>query len=204
MSGPISTSADKFAKAEAEKTTTMFRSLLLLCCGVTAMACASRLDRVVSRAAAGLAYDARYEPTPGGDSATLMFLEQRARWLGVTVTFVPKGHQDLGGAMGLSYMRGPEKHVVVDNTLSVNGRLEVLAHELAHLFQPPLEVRSEGQVFAELVSVEVCRRLGVDTSAAAVLYLQNFKSALRVAQVYRAEIAYVSDMLTDGYAWGQR
>ena len=159
-------------------------------------ACASS---VVTLAQRGLAYDAVYHPTPGGDPRTLRFLEQRADFLGVAVDYRPAGHEDLRGAMGLSFRIERQRHVIVNGDLSVNGRIEVLAHEIAHAFQPPLAHRAEHEVFAELVSVEVCRRFGVDTRQVAARYLRANKSALGVARVYRREIAFVVDMLTRGY-----
>lgn len=171
--------------------------LLLLCLGVAA--CASRTERVITLASQGLAYDAYYHPTPGGNMATLTFLERRAAWLGVQVGYRPDGHEDLRGATGLSYRQGHEKHVVVSNTLSINGRIEVLAHEIAHLFQPESESRTASDVFAELVSIAVCQKLGVDSSRAAAGYLRGYKPYLHVGRVYAPEIAFITDLLTRGY-----
>ena len=163
------------------------------------LGCASRLDRVVARAGGGLAYDATYLPTPGGNPNTLKFLEQRAEWLGVTVGYRPEGHEDLRGATGLSYRNGHERHVIVAETLSINGRIEVLAHELGHMYQPNFGNRMDADAFAELVAVEICRRLGVNSSAASIKYLRGQKMSLSVGKVYRAEIRFVADLLTKGF-----
>jgi hypothetical protein len=162
-------------------------------------ACASRADAVVARASSGLGWDAHYHPTEGGDPKTLQFLQTRAEWFGISVEYRPDGHEDLRGAVGLSYEDGMQKYVLVNGDLSVNGRIEVLAHELGHMFQPPLASRMEHEVFAELVSVEVCKRFGVDSSKASARYLQADKSALSVGRTHRLEIAFVVDILTRGY-----
>ena len=162
--------------------------------------CASRIDRVVSIASRGLAFDAHYVPTEGGNPQTLKFLQNRAEWFGINVEYRPVGHEDLMGATGVSFRQGTQRHVLISSDLSINGKLEVLAHEVGHSFQPPMASRMEHEVFAELVSVEVCRRLGVDTTNAAARYLRADKSALWVARVYRAEIEFVADVLTRGFA----
>ncbi len=170
---------------------------LLLCLSLSA--CASRSDRVVARASQGLGYDGAYHPTEGGDPRMLQFLQRRGEWFSVSIEYRPEGHEDLRGATGLSYQDETGRHVFVSADLSVNGRLEVLAHELGHMFQPPLATRMEGEVFAELVSVEVCKRLGVDTTIAAARYLQIDKSALRIGKTHKYEIAFVVDLLTRRY-----
>ena len=172
--------------------------LLLICC-LLLSACASRSERVIALANRGLAYDGHYHPTVGGDPKTLQFLQSRAEWFGIAVAYRPTGHDDLRGAVGISFAIDHQKFVFVNGDLSVNGRLEVLAHEVGHSFQPPMASRMEQEVFAELVSVEACRRLGVDTSKASARYLQADKSALWVARTYRAEIVFVADLLTRGF-----
>lgn len=172
-------------------------TLLVLCLGVSA--CASRADRVIAHASAGLAFDATYIPTDGGDIRALKFLEHRADWLGVQVEYRPEGHEDLRGATGLSYRQDYEKHVFIDQSLPINGRIEVLAHELGHMFQPPSDNRAANDVFAELVSVEVCARLGVPSAASSIRYIKVHKSAFAVAKIYAPEIRYVTDLLTRGY-----
>lgn len=176
----------------------MIRVLALLLCLAVA-ACASRTERVIASASQGLAYDAIYHATPGGNPKALTFLERRAAWLGVQVSWRPEGHEDLRGATGLSYRNGYEKHVIVSNTLSINGRIEVLAHELAHLWQPESDSRAANDVFAELVSINVCQKLGVDSSKAASRYLSGYKPALYVGRLYAPEIAFITDLLTRGY-----
>ena len=176
----------------------MAMKILIACC-LLVSACASRSDRVVTLAEQGLGWDATYHPSMGGDIRVLKFLEQRAAWLGVSVEYRPEGHEDLRGATGLSWSNGLQKHVLVNGDLPINGRLEVLAHEIGHTYQPPLANRMEHEVFAELVSVEVCKRLGLDTARVAARYLQANKSALALARTHRKEIAFVADLLTRGY-----
>ena len=173
------------------------RFLVASCCLLSA--CASRSDRVVTQARQGLAYDATYHPTPGGDPDTLKFLEQRGAWLGVQIEYRPEGHEELHGATGLSFRNGLERHVFVSNTLSINGQIEVLAHEIGHMFQPNFADRMAADTFAELVSVEVCQRLGVPSAASSVGYLRGQKLTLYVGRVYRNEIRFVADMLTRGF-----
>lgn len=171
----------------------------LLCLCLVVSACASRTDRVITDASKRLAYDAVYLPTEGGDPRALKFLEQRADWFGIAVEYRPADHEDLRGATGVSWIDGAQKHVLVDASLPINGKIEVLAHELGHLFQPYSESRSAHDVFAELVSVAVCEKLGVPSAKSSARYLTAHKSAFYVAKVYGPEIKFVADMLTRGY-----
>src|SRR5687768_6429510 len=111
------------------------RCLLLGCC-LLLSSCASRIDRVIAKASNALAYDATYHATEGGDPKTLAFLEQRAAWFEVDLAYVPEDSEMLGGATGKAYLSAEAKRIFVAQGLPVNGRLEVLAHELGHVFAP--------------------------------------------------------------------
>ncbi len=98
--------------------------LLILCLSVSA--CASRADRVIAHASSGLAFDATYIPTEGGNIRALKFLEQRADWLGVQVEYRPEGHEDL--------------HPFV----SLAGLLRAIAPKEAEATLPRIKERSGG------------------------------------------------------------
>lgn len=154
--------------------------------------CASRSEKVMALASKGFSYDAVYQPSVGGNPNALRFLEQRAAWLDVTIAYLPKAEIASAG-------RTQGRHIFVDADLSVAGRLEVLAHELGHVFSPQFSTPAEGDVFAELVSVEICKRLGHDTTKVAAGYLTVYKMAFDVGKRYQPEIQMVAELLTKGY-----
>lgn len=160
--------------------------------------CASAVDRALGGARAGLAPDAWYTETAGGDPRALTVLQRRAEWLGVDVAFLDPDDAQLMGATGISWLDETGRHVRVNKNLSVNGRLEVLAHELGHLYQPPLVSRTDAEVFAEAVSVLVCEKFGVDVTRQSGRYLTGHKASFGAAKAYRREIRYAVMILTEG------
>lgn len=172
---------------------------LALCLCLLSVGCASRIDRVVARASNALAYDASYNATEGGDPKTLAFLEQRAAWFEVELAYVPADSEALGGSTGKAYLSKEAKRVFISQVLGTNGRLEVLAHELAHVLAPRFESMSHHEVFAEAVALQVCERLGVDTSDAVSGYLRSHKANLHIVRTHKLEIAFAVDLLTRGY-----
>lgn len=174
--------------------------LLLVTVILSHFACASMTDRIVHDAMKGLVWDADYVPKDGGDPEKLAsLLDHLTRVLKIDVLFVPAGEMEVPGAFGVSYRGEEGRFIRLRQDLSVIGTIEVLSHEGAHLYQPPYLTRSQGDVFAEIVSAHVATRLGVpgaaDTSA---LWLRQHKPNLRVALDLKNEIAYVADILTPG------
>lgn len=175
------------------------RSKLLGCvlAGMLLTGCASAIERTLTGAQQGLAYDAYYTPTPGGDPRVLKFLEHRVEWLGIQLEYTETlDDERLQGAVGISFRIENARYILINGDTTINGRLEVLAHEAAHQFQPPLGTRDEHEVFADLVAVEVCRRLGVDISQTSSRYLQAHKHAFYIVKTWKQEIAYTADLLT--------
>jgi hypothetical protein len=95
---------------------------------------------------------------------------------GIMVTAV----DNLGLALGLEsnslwgYNSG-DGDILLDAGLSLDEAFATLLHELGHSLEPKeLKGADEGQVFAETLSVLVCRELGLDITRAAFPYLHRF------------------------------
>lgn len=161
--------------------------------------CASMTERIVNEALQGLAYEATYSPSDGGNPEALAALYERLTTeLRIDVRYLPVDDPILRGAFGISYTTGSDQWFIrVRQDLSVNGTIEVMAHEAAHLFQVPHLTRAEGDVFAEIVSAHVSHALGsphaVRTSAG---WLRQHKPRLRMALDLENEIQHVSRILT--------
>lgn len=174
--------------------------LLIAMCAAVAFGCATTMtDRIVSDAKRGLAYSANYVPIEGGSTDALTALHDRLAKLEIDVQYVDP--VALKGAFGIAYEDEGTLYIKIRSGLSVNGSIEVLAHEAAHLFQPPHLTRAQGDVFAEVVSAHVSDRLGVPRAAkTSALWLRQYKASLRTALDLRSEIDFVVDMLTpDAY-----
>lgn len=176
------------------------RSALLITTILIVVGCASTMtERIVTEARKGLVWEADYTPKEGGDPAALAALHDHlTNELGMFVRYAPASDPELRGAFGRSYTRGNlQRFVRVRNDLSVNGTIEVLAHEAAHHLQPPYLTGSEGDVFAEIVGAHVSHRLGVPNAAeTSALWLRQHKAALRMALDLQNEIQYVARLLT--------
>ena len=168
---------------------------VMLCSG-----CASMTDRIVHDAMQGLVWEADYIPKDGGDPEALAALHRHlTEVLRVDVLFVPANDMEIQGAFGISWVAEDQRFIRVRQDLSIIGTIEVLGHEAAHLYQPPYLTRSQGDVFAEIVSAHVASRLGVPGAAhTSALWLKQHKPNLRVALDLKNEIAYVADILTPG------
>lgn len=175
------------------------RSALLITTILIVVGCASTMtERIVTEARKGLVWEADYVPTAGGDPDALAALYIRLTELRIDVQYLPADDPELRGAYGISYAAGSEQLFIrLRQNLSINGSIEVLAHEAAHLFQPPYMTRSEGDVFAEIVSAHVAHHLGapnaIGTSAG---WLRQHKPWLRMALDLQNEIQYVARLLT--------
>lgn len=170
----------------------------LVIMAVLSIGCSSMTERVVHEAQRGLVWEADYVPKEGGDSQRLAALHKHlVVTLGIDIEFLPADDPTLRGAFGISYGDGEQAYIRLRQDLSVNGTIEVLCHEAAHLFQPPYLTRSEGDVFAEIVSAHVAAKLGVPKAAATSgLWLRQHKAALRTGLALQKEIEYVAKKLT--------
>lgn len=76
-------------------------------------------------------------------------------------------------SMDLQGMTSPREHtILIDASLTGNEKVNVLAHELGHVFQPRTLHWPDSDVFAEAVSFIVCGRLGLDTGMASIGWLR--------------------------------
>lgn len=173
---------------------------LLLVLALASSGCASLTERIVADALDGLAYEATYVPLEGGDGAALAALYAHVTAvLRVDVQYLPPDDPELRGAYGISYTVDDQMCIRLRQDLSVNGSIEVLAHEAAHLFQPPYLSRSQGDVFAEVVSAHVADGLGVPHAArTSAIWLRQHKPSIRVALDLQREIAHVVRVLMPG------
>src|SRR5687767_10176296 len=154
-------------------------------------------ERIVYDAMQGLVWEADYVPKDGGDPEKLAdFYAHLTKNLHIDVEYMPSNDPTLRGAFGISYAAGNHLFIKVRQDLSINGTIEVLAHEAAHLFQPNVLNRSEGDVFAEIVSAHVASRLGVpNAESTSALWLRQHKPNLRMALDLQREITHVANIL---------
>jgi hypothetical protein len=169
----------------------------ILVLALVSVGCANMTERIVHDAMKGLVWQADYVPKTGGDPRALAALYAHlTQELGIDVEYLPKDNEVLRGAFGISYAAGNHRFIKLRQDLSVNGSIEVLAHEAAHLYQPPYLSKSQGDVFAEIVSAHVAAKLGVpDTRATAANWLRQHKPSLRMALDLQNEIAHVTEKL---------
>ena len=175
------------------------RSALPIAVLLILVGCAATMtERIVREAQKGLVWSADYTPREGGNPEQLAALYAHLTVnLKIDVEYLPADAHILQGAFGMSYAAGNHAYIRLRQDLSVNGTIEVLAHEAAHLFQPPHLTRSETDVFAMVVAAHVADRLGVpDAVATSALWLRQHKAALRTALDLRDEIEHVANMLT--------
>lgn len=173
----------------------MRRTLRLTIClaAFLSTACAHPLSSLRAGMEKQNAYASQYVP-PTADTAAcragVAQLEAVAAKYEITVAY-----QNIPEQLG--YARGPEKIVAVHVGLTSCGRLETLAHELAHMAQPAGLTQNGAQVFADSVSYLVVRELGgYDPKDRYLAYMGVLKEASRVAELYRAEIELVVKALT--------
>lgn len=137
-----------------------------------------RLQRDMERASA---YKSVYTQPPAGTPAcdrALQQLEAVAKARTIVVIYQPMD----GGMAGHGI-------AAVDARLNACGRVEFLAHELAHLLQPANLATAEAQVFADAVSYRYVREMaGYDPRDRYAVYLGQFKNASHIFARYRVEI----------------
>lgn len=174
---------------------------ILIVLAMLSVGCAhSMTERIVHDSLKGLVWEADYLPREGGDPAALAALYHHlTHELRIDIAYLPAQDETLRGAYGISYAAGSHMFIKLRQDLSVNGTIEVLAHEAAHLFQPPYLSKSQGDVFAEIVSAHVAQKLGVpDTEKTAALWLRQHKPSLRMALDMQNEIEHVAKLLLPG------
>lgn len=155
--------------------------------GLVLAGCAHRapIDQVVATALSTPYEQATFEGATGNQhAAALARLEARLIALGVSVTYGPR----LPGMAAVGMLSPDHRHIWVDETLEPNGRLEVLAHEAGHVFQPGTLAGPESQAFAELVGATVSYRLGMNSLKASGRWLGAWKSGLDGALAHRLEM----------------
>ena len=162
--------------------------------------CASMTERIVNEGMNGLVWEADYVPVRGGNPDALAALYHHLTTdLRIDVQYLPVNDAMLRGAYGISYIADERLFIKLRQDLSVNGSIEVLAHEAAHLFQPAALNQPQGDVFAEIVSAHVASRMGVPNAAnTSALWLRQHKPSLRMALDLQNEIEHVAHILTPG------
>lgn len=154
--------------------------------------CATYSEQVLERAAKLSYYTAEYNGTKGDShKAYLVELEARALEYGITLQYVPEA--DLQGNVGMTI---PEhRWIQIVESLPPNSKLEILAHEMAHVFQPRTLSGPEREVFADLIAVEYCRSVGLDIRSASAGYLPIYKSGFHVLDDWKIEFDMVLEVL---------
>ena len=143
-------------------------------------------------------WDADYIPHDGGNADALAALHAHLIGMQIQILYAPKSEMP-PGTYGQSYFVGDEMFIKLRQDLSINGTIEVLAHEAAHLMQPPYITRSQGDVFAAIVQAHVAHRLGVPEAAStSAFWLRQHKPSVRMALDIQGEIEHVAKMLTPG------
>lgn len=95
------------------------------------------------------------------------------------------------GYVGLVYMP-PYSLIQIDDGLSENRKVATLAHEIAHIFQPPsLPKGGPREIFAEAVAFYACQGFGLDTSVESYAYLAQFPLPMR-RRVLETHAAYIA------------
>lgn len=138
-------------------------------------------------------FEARVVTFAGDDHAdAARALEERLTAWGIRIIAYHPATADLG--MADIELRA----IFIHPSLSLNGRLQVLAHEGGHFLQPmsawgDLAV---SQVFAQLVSHGVCRYYGLTDELMFANYLAGYKHALASERYLRRDIQFAVEALT--------
>jgi len=109
------------------------------------------------------------------------------------VTIEYQGQEHMGAA---GFTNVAERYIIITQELSPQAKIEVLAHEGAHMLEPWGLSRAESEVFADAVSYEVCKRLGFDTRETVARYLAGYKQATYILRAYKMEIAWAATVLS--------
>lgn len=169
------------------------RTVLVLVVAISLGACASvgQLQRDVR---AHAVVQAGYVPT-GTDLAEgryLLFKDFVTRLFGVQVIEAIPPNDREAGAADLS-----QRLILINATMPFDAKFETLAHEAAHLLQPPNLTSAEAQAWADTVAHYVCREWGLKNEAATVAYLALFKSAVFAIQTqYEVDLNWAVSVLS--------
>jgi hypothetical protein len=156
---------------------------------------------VVVRAREIPVYLSGYKPTTTGNhAAAVQRLEDRVQWLGVTLEVLPEEAVTEHQTYGMAGVIDGKRTIWLPLSLAADARLEILAHEAAHLFAPPTLDQAQGEVFAEVVAYEVSKALGYDHLEAAAHYCASWKPGLVIVGVMQADIEAVTKLLV-GDGW---
>ena len=103
----------------------------------------------------------------------------KRRW--VRLGFVPAiigddGQDRMGQTM---ILESGAVFILVNNATSKNNQFYTLLHEVAHVYQARNLSVAAGEVFAEIVSSQVCKRLGLDVSDQTTKYLDAIPVAFQ-------------------------
>lgn len=131
-------------------------------------------------------------PTPG-DSHAAAYRELFARVQSWGVTVLEVDDNANAGAASREL-----RLVQINNSLTVNGKLETLAHEAAHLLQSASVVRdwALSEVAADLVSHRVMRVYGLDNRKVSGLYLAQHKEGFASVRYIEGDLRWAVDVLT--------
>lgn len=134
-------------------------------------------------------------------TAPLAALEARLRSLDITVVYtdVPDALLAAGQVPAGNIVWGlalpDEREVYLLESLSPDGRFEVLTHEAAHILQPGDLNSSASEVFAELVLYEMLYYYGHDGSVTVGQYLAGHKAELPLVPFISVDVRFVRDVL---------
>jgi len=146
---------------------------------------------VVSRAGRIPMAEATYVPTAGETlRGPFRSLVTRLHGWGIVVVVGPR----IPGTFGS--MDATTGTIYIDPDMPVNGQFEVLAHEAGHLFHSRGLPSDVAEVFAELVSVGVCRYYGHDARDSSARYLAGRKSGLASAPYLQQDVERAVKALT--------
>jgi hypothetical protein len=116
-------------------------------------------------------------------------LEASAKVMGITILY----DEDVDGGM-TDFLRTVWLHPAY--ITDVCGRVEVLAHELAHVLQPTVLYGDAGQLWADAVSYLIVRRhAGYDPIARYAPYVANYKAFAWVLTRFRPQIELTARVL---------
>jgi hypothetical protein len=130
---------------------------------------------------------ADWRPDGSAHAPALRALERWAEAQRITVSYAALGHKTYMGHAQQSELLGWV--VLIDRDLGADAQLYALAHELGHVYSPPLRIVEEREVFAELVAVQVCAAVDLDVSRETALYLAARTTADDQERVIRARSA---------------
>lgn len=95
----------------------------------------------------------------------------------------------------------PNRLIILEPSMAVDGKLEVLLHEVGHFFQSPTwnyenGNRNEAEVFAEFVSRKVGEYYGIrGLRQRSDTYLAAYKSGLYILPYFQADIKLAAESI---------